>query len=111
MFHPPGTPSTPIKDRLKRGLYADGEWKCNCDPRLPAALQTVRKANHNQGRRCQYPISLVPPPPTPSNTPTVYTCSNNPSCSFFLWESDALHRQTPTSSPTSTTPLYPQLPT
>ena len=36
----------------RKGLFADGVWKCNCAPRLPADRFETKKAGPNHGRWC-----------------------------------------------------------
>lgn len=74
-------PSTPQRSRyarmpLRRGLFQDGGWKCNCDPRLPAEKFQVKKQNANHGR-------------------WFYTCQKEQAkrCDFFLWQDDAQARE------------------
>ncbi|OQO06211.1 hypothetical protein B0A48_08799 [Cryoendolithus antarcticus] len=59
-----------------KGLFADGIWQCNCDPRLPAEHFRVKKEGKNQGR-------------------WFYTCQNSEPqrCGFFLWDEDAKIRE------------------
>lgn len=59
-----------------KGFLDVDSWKCDCNPRLPAVKCTVRKNSPNKGR--QY-----------------YKCPNiDTGCRFFLWETDALRRET-----------------
>lgn len=57
-----------------RGLFADGIWHCDCDPRLPAEHFRVKKEGKNQGR-------------------WFYTCQKQDRCGFFLWDEDAKPRE------------------
>lgn len=59
-----------------RGLFADGIWHCDCDPRLPAEHFKVKKEGKNQGR-------------------WFYTCQKQEPrrCGFFLWDEDAKPRE------------------
>ncbi|KAK9455643.1 hypothetical protein V1511DRAFT_498345 [Dipodascopsis uninucleata] len=60
-----------------KGIFENGIWKCNCDPRQPAALRQVQKQTANHGRM-------------------FYTCpSTLDQCGFFLWEEDAKIREGP----------------
>lgn len=60
---------------VKRGLFVDGVWQCDCDPRLPALHFQTKNGGKNHGR-------------------WFYTCSQpQPKrCSFFLWDDDAKFR-------------------
>lgn len=42
-----------------RGLFDDGIWKCNCDPRLPADRFQTKNGGKNHGRWCKR--DLIPP--------------------------------------------------
>ncbi|KAI1941879.1 hypothetical protein LOZ66_001360 [Ophidiomyces ophidiicola] len=57
---------------LPRGLFANGELHCDCDPRLPVARFQTRNGGKNQGR-------------------WFYTCSRSKrnQCGFFLWEDES----------------------
>ena len=59
-----------------RGLFADGIWQCDCDPRLPAERFKVKKEGKNHGR-------------------WFYTCqkAQDERCGFFLWDEDAKPRE------------------
>ncbi|KAK1824145.1 hypothetical protein LTR12_001446 [Friedmanniomyces endolithicus] len=59
-----------------KGLFADGVWQCECNPRLPAEHFKVKKEGKNQGR-------------------WFYTCQNQEPkrCGFFLWDEDAKPRE------------------
>lgn len=35
-----------------KGLYSDGTWKCNCDPRLPVQRFQTKNGGKNHGRWC-----------------------------------------------------------
>lgn len=35
-----------------KGLFSDGTWKCNCDPRLPAQQFQTKNGGKNHGRWC-----------------------------------------------------------
>ncbi|KAI4154569.1 MAG: hypothetical protein LQ340_001599 [Diploschistes diacapsis] len=63
------------KIRLK-GLFADGIWKCDCDPRLPAEHFPTKNGGPNHGR-------------------WFYTCqkSQPKRCGFFLWDDHAKNRE------------------
>lgn len=59
-----------------RGLFADGIWHCDCNPRLPAEHFKVKKEGKNQGR-------------------WFYTCQQQDPkrCGFFLWDEEAKPRE------------------
>ncbi|KAI9798942.1 MAG: hypothetical protein M1833_004295 [Piccolia ochrophora] len=67
--------TSPSKAPLK-GLFADGVWHCNCDPRLPADHFLTKNGGKNHGR-------------------WFYTCQQpQPKrCNFFLWADDAKARE------------------
>ncbi|PGH14668.1 hypothetical protein AJ80_05849 [Polytolypa hystricis UAMH7299] len=52
-----------------RGLFVNGEWHCDCDPRLPADHFQTKKEGPNHGR-------------------WFYTCQKR-QCKFFLWDDEA----------------------
>ncbi|KAF2674602.1 hypothetical protein BT63DRAFT_15408 [Microthyrium microscopicum] len=58
------------------GLYQNGQWMCECKPRLPASLFQVKKENQNKGK-------------------WFFVCqkSNEKRCSFFLWRDAADMRE------------------
>ncbi|KAI1499147.1 hypothetical protein F5X99DRAFT_292849 [Biscogniauxia marginata] len=60
------------------GLFRNGTWHCNCQPRLPAVQFTARRDTKNRGR-------------------TFYTCQlergKGNKCDFFLWSEDARARE------------------
>ncbi|CAK7228476.1 hypothetical protein SBRCBS47491_006919 [Sporothrix bragantina] len=64
-----GNPATPSSGRGSDGLFANGQWFCDCKPRRPAALRETRKPGANKGR-------------------WFYTCpqERRNQCTFFLWE-------------------------
>ncbi|KAF9879888.1 px domain-containing protein [Colletotrichum karsti] len=66
-----GTPSSQ-KKRLD-GLYLEGNWYCNCEPRLQAKYLETKKKGPNHGR-------------------WFFTCGGSRNCNFFLWEDDAKNR-------------------
>ena len=37
-----------------KGLFADGIWQCNCDPRLPAQHFQTKNGGKNHGRWCRF---------------------------------------------------------
>ena len=39
-----------------RGLFADGVWQCNCDPRVPADHFQTKNGGKNHGRWCMFSI-------------------------------------------------------
>lgn len=59
-----------------KGLFSDGIWQCNCDPRLPAQHFQTKNGGKNHGR-------------------WFYTCqSAQPKrCDFFLWGDEAKGRE------------------
>ncbi|KAK0735015.1 hypothetical protein B0T26DRAFT_690530 [Lasiosphaeria miniovina] len=62
--------------RESGGIFQNGGWFCNCDPRLLASRFQTKKAGKNRGR-------------------WFFTCQRGPSeeqCDFFLWE-DAAHER------------------
>lgn len=65
-----GTPSSE-KKRLD-GLFLEGNWYCNCEPRLQAKYLQTKKKGPNHGR-------------------WFFTCDAR-NCNFFLWEDDAKNR-------------------
>lgn len=58
-----------------RGSYENGQWLCECNPRVPAEHFQVKKEGKNKGR-------------------WFYTCQKHESerCGFFLWDDDAKPR-------------------
>lgn len=60
----------------KRGLFSNGMWQCDCEPRLPAEKFQVKNGGKNHGR-------------------WFYTCqkSQPKRCPFFLWSDDAKVRE------------------
>lgn len=60
----------------QRGLFSDGIWHCDCDPRLPAEHFRVKKEGPNKGK-------------------WFYTCQEQQpkKCGFFLWDEDAKPRE------------------
>ena len=74
----PRTPTSrfPSKTSSKlRGAFENGQWLCDCEPRLPAEHFQVKKEGKNKGR-------------------WFYTCQKHESerCGFFLWDDDAKPR-------------------
>lgn len=67
----PTTPNTGVK-----GHFANGIWRCNCNPPLPAEHFQVKKDGRNKGR-------------------WFYTCQHTAAarCGFFLWGDDARLRE------------------
>ncbi|MCJ1306793.1 hypothetical protein MMC25_000436 [Agyrium rufum] len=59
-----------------KGLFADGVWKCNCEPRLPAERFKTNNGGKNHGR-------------------WFYTCQKpqHQRCNFFLWDDEAKSRE------------------
>ncbi|KIW07985.1 uncharacterized protein PV09_01884 [Verruconis gallopava] len=66
----------PFRGRRMRGLFTNGVWYCDCNPRLPAEHFKVKKEGKNQGR-------------------WFYTCQKpeEQRCAFFLWDEDAKIRE------------------
>ncbi|CAD6574684.1 MAG: hypothetical protein ASARMPREDX12_006895 [Alectoria sarmentosa] len=64
-----------VKVPLK-GLFSDGIWQCNCDPRLPAQHFQTKNGGKNHGR-------------------WFYTCqkAQPKRCDFFLWDDEAKSRE------------------
>lgn len=75
--HMDNTESAPPSSQKKRlnGLFRDGEWWCNCEPRQHAAHLQVRKE-------------------IPSKGQWFFNCRSRPQCDFFLWEDQANLRET-----------------
>ncbi|KAI9740385.1 MAG: hypothetical protein M1834_004965 [Cirrosporium novae-zelandiae] len=66
------------KTPLKKGLFMDGVWYCNCEPRLLATKFQVKKMGKNLGKwfyACQKPIG------------------NENRCDYFLFDDDAKCRE------------------
>lgn len=59
-----------------KGLFSDGAWRCNCDPRLPAQHFQTKNGGKNHGR-------------------WFYTCqkAQPKRCDFFLWDDEAKGRE------------------
>ncbi|KAF6808095.1 px domain-containing protein [Colletotrichum sojae] len=64
------TPSS--QTRRLDGLYLEGNWYCDCEPRAQAAYRRVSKKGPNNGKY-------------------FYTCETR-KCNFFLWGEDAENR-------------------
>ncbi|KAJ8124366.1 hypothetical protein O1611_g9273 [Lasiodiplodia mahajangana] len=47
---PPSPPSSPPADP-RQGEFRDGEWRCNCEPRLVAKIRTVNTNKEDYGKR------------------------------------------------------------
>lgn len=73
-----------------KGLFIDGVWHCNCEPRLPAEHFQTKNGGMNHGRWCKSSTTHV----CQSNRP-VYTCQKpHPRrCNFFLWDDEAKPRE------------------
>ncbi|CAM1506554.1 Fc.00g061950.m01.CDS01 [Cosmosporella sp. VM-42] len=71
------------KKRLDKGLWKDGQWWCNCEPRKKATLRETKKGR-NQGK-------------------LFWTCNVYPYCDFFLWRDQAKAREAGPASPTEET--------
>ncbi|KAH6670454.1 hypothetical protein B0J14DRAFT_618775 [Halenospora varia] len=67
---------SPTKKMPLKGLFQDGVWHCNCNPRLPASRFQVKKDGPNHGKY-------------------FYTCQEpkESSCGFFLWDDLAKNRE------------------
>lgn len=59
-----------------KGLFSDGIWHCNCEPRLPAQRFQTKNGGRNHGR-------------------WFYTCqqAQPKRCDFFLWDDEAKPRE------------------
>lgn len=62
----PAVPPSPRTSRALNGLYGNGVWHCNCDPRLPAARLQTKNHGKNHGRWC----TKSPPMSAPSEVET-----------------------------------------
>ena len=73
-----------------KGLFSDGVWHCNCEPRLPAEHFQTKNGGKNHGRWCKF-SSIYD---YPSNS-IVYTCQKPQPrrCNFFLWDDEAKPRE------------------
>ncbi|KAK6532989.1 hypothetical protein TWF281_007155 [Arthrobotrys megalospora] len=62
----------------KNGIFVKNQWMCNCTPRLPGVLKTVRKMGKNEGRQ-------------------FWSCSKysgpRVGCGFWLWFEEARDRE------------------
>ncbi|EGY22768.1 uncharacterized protein VDAG_04206 [Verticillium dahliae VdLs.17] len=65
-------PYTSSRKQRLSGLYADGLWYCNCEPRCEAKQYPVKKKGPNKGK-------------------LFWTCVLR-ACDFFLWDDDATAR-------------------
>ncbi|KAF7535900.1 hypothetical protein G7Z17_g13128 [Cylindrodendrum hubeiense] len=67
-------PQTPTshKKRLNKGIFSDGVWLCNCEPRKELTLRETKKQGPNQGK-------------------FFYKCFD---CGLFLWRDTAKARET-----------------
>ena len=77
-----------------KGLFDEGVWKCNCDPRLPADHFQTKNGGKNHGRWCKEEIPMVVQLVLMLLT-LVYTCQKaQPNrCNFFLWDDEAKPRE------------------
>ena len=85
----------PQKAPLK-GLFSDGIWKCNCDPRLPAPRFQTKNGGKNHGRWCKRSTTILKLSLDHFlSVSLVYTCQKpQPTrCDFFLWEDEAKPRE------------------
>lgn len=77
------------------GLFADGIWYCDCEPRLPAEHFQVKKESANKG--CYSALSCVVVNSTTDflTGRWFYTCQNGEGrrCGFFMWNEDAHPRE------------------
>lgn len=73
-----------------KGLFSDGAWHCNCEPRLPAEHFQTKNGGKNHGRWCEYSLTYGY-----SSNILVYTCqkSQPKRCNFFLWDDEAKPRE------------------
>ncbi|KAF4825826.1 hypothetical protein CGCSCA5_v000053 [Colletotrichum siamense] len=68
-----GGPNTPSSQKKRLdGLYLEGNWYCNCEPRMQAKYLQTKKQGKNHGRY-------------------FWTCESR-GCNFFLWDDDAKNR-------------------
>ncbi|KAI1844285.1 hypothetical protein JX266_009576 [Neoarthrinium moseri] len=77
-----GTSDSPTKQPLD-GLFTNGQWYCNCQPRLPAIQFQVKKKTKNKGRwfyTCQV-------------DKTKGKTGEPQNCGFFLWAENARLRE------------------
>ncbi|KAG9233317.1 hypothetical protein BJ875DRAFT_485254 [Amylocarpus encephaloides] len=81
MFRTPKKPTgrfqqRPAKGAAPMGLFQDGIWACDCNPRMNAAYFLTKKDGPNAGK-------------------WFYTCQEpeEKSCGFFLWEDAAVRRE------------------
>lgn len=74
-----------------KGLFSDGVWRCNCEPRLPAEHFQTKNGGKNHGRWCKF-SSIYD---YQSNYDLVYTCQKPQPrrCNFFLWDDEAKPRE------------------
>ena len=49
----------PIFKTPLKGLFSDGIWQCNCDPRLPAQHFQTKNGGKNHGRWCTYLMRFI----------------------------------------------------
>ena len=75
---------------LLKGLFSDGVWHCNCEPRLPAEHFQTKNGGKHHGRWCKSSSIYN----CPSND-LVYTCQKPQPrrCNFFLWDDEAKPRE------------------
>lgn len=73
-----------------KGLFSDGTWHCNCEPRLPAEHFQTKNGGKNHGRWCEFPLTYGY-----SSNILVYTCQKPQPrrCNFFLWDDEAKPRE------------------
>ncbi|KAJ5520411.1 Zinc finger GRF-type [Penicillium fimorum] len=87
-----GSPGTTAP--LRRGLFKDGIWCCNCPERPAAVRRQTKKQGTNFGK-------------------WFWTCAQSPhlKCSFFLWADDATMREQAAVLANSRSELDPSSPT
>ena len=49
----------PVSKAPLKGLFSDGIWQCNCDPRLPAQHFQTKNGGKNHGRWCTYLMRFI----------------------------------------------------
>ena len=85
--------SNVTKAPLRKGLFSDGIWKCNCDPRLPAQHFQTKNGGNNHGRWCKEPQAYLAL--SSHRCRTVYVCQlpQTKRCDFFIWDDEARTRE------------------
>lgn len=83
---PASKPFTPSRRKRPNGIYDNGTWYCNCEPRKIPSSYTVKKPGPTKGR-------------------SFLRCHD---CNFFMWDVDAPQISVPESlAPTPTTTTTP----